>query len=70
MSLRWGGPIYLAKKLEKSCCEEVVLKKITMGLLPATEGQQIIVVGGSGRAAVVAGVLSVIRKVVSGIIYR
>ena len=34
---------FIKKKLEKSRCEEVVSD--TMGLLPATEGQQIIVVG-------------------------
>ena len=39
----WGGPIYLVKTLEKSCCEEVVIDNMdTMGLLPATKGQQII----------------------------
>jgi hypothetical protein len=39
----WGGPILFYKKAEKSCCEEVVSD--TMGLQPAAEGQQIIVVG-------------------------
>ena len=37
---------FIKKKLEKSRCEEVVIDTLdTMGLLPATEGQQIIVVG-------------------------
>ena len=39
----WGGPILFYKKAEKSRCEEVVSD--TMGLLPAVEGQQIIVFG-------------------------
>ena len=54
------------KKLEKSCCEEVVSDTMDLLRLPlATEGQQIIVVGqrkigGGGGCAQ----FSVIRKVV------